>query len=137
MNKNVLSMWQSVSPAIVIIVSVCLAGMFYWSMPVSEIEKSSPLAWFAMAFLAGIVAGTITDRDFSFTGLLVITGFALAIIIRIIYDISFVDKTSHNLFPIEVVMWTIMAAIPAFAGTLIANRVIRPLAKKLKSSEKE
>jgi hypothetical protein len=131
MNKKPKSNWSNISAMVIIIVSICAAATFYWIKPVADIEKASPVGWFGAAFIAGIVCGVFSEKHFALTSLLVTLGFALAIIIRVLYDTIFVDPTSHNLFPIEVMIWTIMAAIPAFIGTLVGNQVIRLLVKKI------
>ncbi len=134
--KKPKSIWSFISAVVIIIVSVCAAATFYWSMPTADIEKASPTGWYGAAFLAGIVCGLFSARHFALTGLLVTVGFALAIVMRVLYDTSFVDPTSHNLFPIEVMFWTMMAAVPAFIGTLVGNQVIRLLVKKITDRKK-
>ena len=136
MNKKPKSNWSNISAIVIIIVSVCAAATFYWTMPIADIDIASPGGWFGAAFIAGIVCGLFSARHFALTGLLVTVGFALAVVIRVIYDSTFVDPASHNLFPIEVMFWTIMAAVPAFVGTLLGNKVIRLLVKKITDREK-
>lgn len=136
MNKKPKSNRSIISALIIIIVSVFAAATFYWTMPYADIDKTSPTGWFGAAFLAGIICGVFSEKHFARSGLLVTVGFALAIALRVVYDTTFVDPTSHNLFPIEVIIWSVMAAIPAFIGTLVGNQVIRLLVKKFTDREK-
>jgi hypothetical protein len=120
---------------IVIAVSFFAAGIFYWTTPLADLEENFPFAWFGLALLAGLVCGVFSGKNFAITGLMVSAGFGLAVIARVEYDINFVDETLHNLFPIEVFIWTIMAAVPAFAGTFVGSWLKRLSQKDLSSNE--
>lgn len=50
-------------------------------------------------------------------------GAMTAIMGRIIYDISFWDKTSHNLFPFELILYTLIISPSAFLGSFLANLI--------------
>ena len=122
---------------IVISVSFFAAGIFYWTTPIADLEENFPIAWFGLALLAGLVCGVFSGKNFAITGLMVSAGFGMAVFVRIIYDISFVDETLHNLFPIEVFIWTMMSAVPAFAGTFISSWLKQRLSQKKLSSNEE
>jgi hypothetical protein len=43
-----------------------------------------------------------------------------AVAARIFYDVTFWDKTSHNLFPFELILYTIIIIPSAFTGSFLA-----------------
>ena len=126
---------QIITIVIVIFVSFFAAGIFYWTTPIADLEEIFPIAWFGLALLAGIVCGVFSGKNFAITGLMVSAGFGLAVIARVEYDINFVDETLHNLYFIEVIIWTIMAVVPAFAGSFVGSWLKRLSQKELSSNE--
>jgi Na+/proline symporter len=137
MNEKQKSIRPLIPRVIIFVVSICVAAFLYWTNPVAEIKEASLNAWFGAAFLTALLCGLFFKIHFALTGLLVSAGFVLAVIFRIIYDISFVDSSSHNLFPLEIVMWSFIAVFPAFAGALVGNQFIRHELKKLLSKKKK
>jgi hypothetical protein len=121
---------DSVSTLIVLIIATLAACIVRFSASYAEIDDDiHSKIWLGVSFLAGITGGIICRKNFLYSGLIATTGFIIAIVLRIVYDLIFVDPTSHNLFPIELVMWSIMALIPALAGAFLSSMILRIINK--------
>lgn len=115
---------------VVLIVALIAACTVRFTVSIADLEGTSHSnMWMGVSFLAGIVGGIIYRKDFFVAGFVSTVGFAIAIVLRIVYDLTFVDPTSHNLFPIELVFWSIMAFIPAIAGSFLSTMVFRIINK--------
>ena len=111
---------------VVFIVALIAACIVRFTVSPEDIESSGhSKMWLGVAFLTGILGEIIYRKNFYIPGLLVTAGFFVAVLLRIFYDLIFIDPTSHNLFPLELVMWSIMAFIPAVAGTFLGNMTFR------------
>lgn len=86
--------------------------------------------WLGVSLLAGIAGGIIYRKSFPVAGLIATAGFVVAILARIVFDLIFIDPTSHNLLPFELVMWSVMAFIPVLAGAFLSSMILRLLNKK-------
>ena len=121
---------DSVSTIIVLIVATLAACIVRFGVSYAEIDDDThSKMWLGVSFLAGIAGGIIYRKNFLFPGLITTVGFIIAVVLRIVYDLIFVDPTSHNLFPIELVMWSIMAFIPALAGAFLSSMILRLINK--------
>lgn len=104
-----------------------LAGLTYWQIPYADVNffaSSFLLTWGIMALLGGFL-GVLFLRKSVFQAVqLVVTGFLIAVILRIIVD-GISDPTSHNLFPFELIITFAIATPPALVGSWIANFLIR------------
>ena len=115
---------------IVLIVAVIAACAMRFTVPSADLESSGhSKMWLGISFLAGIAGGIIYRKNIFIAGFMTTAGFFAAVLLRIFYDLIFIDPTSHNLFPIELVIWSIMAFIPAVAGAFLGNMVLRLIMK--------
>jgi len=121
---------DSVSTVIVLIVATLAACIVRFSVSYAEIDDDAhSKMWLGVSFLAGIAGEIICRKNFLFSGLMTTVGFIIAIVLRMVYDLIFVDPTSHSLFPIELVIWSIMAFIPALAGAFLSSMIFRLIKK--------
>jgi hypothetical protein len=110
----------------VLIIALIAACIVRFTVSAEDIEGSGhSKTWLGVSFLTGILGGIIYRDNFFIPGLIVTTGFFTAVLLRIVYDLFLIDPTSHNLFPIELVIWSIMAFIPAVAGAFLSNMTFR------------
>ncbi|HCE58610.1 MAG TPA: hypothetical protein DER09_12480 [Prolixibacteraceae bacterium] len=104
---------------VLILLSTLLAGIFRWTVSYEGIENGNHwLFWIIGAALAGIFS-VIFERNIFKAAVFITTGFVTAVVFRIIFDIIFIDPTSHNIFPIEIIIWAVLAFIPAILGAVI------------------
>ena len=121
---------------VVFIVAVIAACAIRFTVSSADLEGSvHSTMWLGVSFLTGIAGGIIYRKNFFIAGFITTAGFSVSVLLRIVYDLSFIDPTSHNLFPIELVIWSIMAFIPAVAGAFLAIMILRLIRKS--RSEKQ
>lgn len=114
----------------VLIVAVIAACAIRFTVPSADLESSGhSKMWLGVSFLTGIAGGIIYRKNLFIAGFIATAGFIVAVLLRIVYDLTFIDPTSHNLFPVELVMWSIMAFIPAVAGAFLGNMILRLIGK--------
>jgi len=110
----------------VFIIALFAACFVRFSVSIAGLEGAvHSKIWLGISFITGIACAAIYRKNFLFAGLITTAGFAIAIVLRIVFDLIFVDPTSHNLFPVELVIWTIMAFIPAIAGAFLSSMIFR------------
>jgi len=120
----------------IFIIAVIAACLVRFSVSITELESSGhSKMWLGVSFLTGIVSGIFYRKNFFLPGLVVTAGFFIAVLFRIVYDLTSIDPTSHSLFPVELVIWSIMAFIPAVAGSFLSSMIFRLINKN--QSEKQ
>ncbi len=114
----------------VILTGLLVGAACYWPVPYAEINLLELYPWLlaSSAALAGALLFTMFLSQKPWKIALSMTlGVVLAILIRIIYDTTFRDATSHNLAPFELIIVGLQTLPAAFAGAYLGL-----LFKKLK-----
>ncbi len=115
---------------IVFIIALLAACIVKFSISYAGLEDTlHTKIWLGASFISGIAGAVIYRKSFIFAGLITTAGFAAAVVLRIVFDLLFVDPTSHNLFPFELVIWSIMAFIPVTAGAFLSSMIFRIINK--------
>ena len=110
----------------VFIVATIIAAIIRFSATSEILEESAHnKIWVGVSFITGFAASFIWRKNFAIPALIVTAGFTFAVALRIFSDLVFTDPTSHNLFPIELIMWGLMSLIPAMAGAFLSNMILR------------
>lgn len=107
-----------------------IGGMAYWFQPYNQSTVLGINIWLIIgigAFIASFLLQLFVNEKPAKIALLVSLGVALAVLARIIFDVTFWDSTSHNLAPFEIIICGIVAVPSAFVGVFLAH-----LIKKLK-----
>ena len=108
------------------IVATIIAAIIRFSATSEILEESAHnKIWVGVSFITGFAASFIWRKNFAIPALIVTAGFTFAVALRIFSDLVFTDPTSHNLFPIELIMWGLMSLIPAMAGAFLSNMILR------------
>jgi len=108
----------------VTLVGILIGAISYWRIPYVEINLLEINIWLFVGSGTLIGAFFLTlffDQKPWKVGLLITLGVILAIIIRIIYDITFWDSTSHNIAPFEVILGGLQSLPMAFVGGYLAK----------------
>lgn len=115
---------------ILFIIVTVAAAVIRFSASAETVEGSPHTkVWVGVSFILGFAATYFNRKNFAVSALIVTAGFTTAALFRIFFDLIFVDPTSHNLFPIELVMYGLMSFIPAMAGAFLCSMILR-LVKK-------
>lgn len=107
-----------------------IGGMAYWFQPYNQSTVLGINIWLIIgigAFIASFLLQLFVNEKPAKIALLVSLGVALAVLARIIFDVTFWDSTSHNLAPFEIIICGIVTVPSAFVGVFLAH-----LIKKLK-----
>jgi hypothetical protein len=106
--------------------AMLIAGISYWTFSYERMSYDKIIfSWTISAFITTSILSYFFPKEFFKNALLTTAGFELAIIVRAIYDITFVDPTSHNLIPFELVINGFLAFLPALAGAFIIGMLVR------------
>jgi hypothetical protein len=99
---------------VIILVGILIGAISYWRIPYADLDYSYINIWLfvgAGSFF-GSFFSTLFFREKPWQVALFITlGVVLAVLIRIVYDVTFWDSTSHNLAPFEMV-YSVLQALP-------------------------
>ncbi len=111
------------SASLAILTGLVLGGIAYWTPAYSDLyfqENSIILVmWTAGAFLGTVALMFFLQEEPWRIALLISGGFILSVIGRIIYDVTFVDPTHHNLAPFEIGFCGMLVFPSSFAGAYL------------------
>jgi hypothetical protein len=99
-----------------------VGGIAYWFQPYDWDTVLGINIYLIMAIgalFASFLLKLFVNEKPTKIALLVSLGMALAVLARIIYDITFYDSTSHNMAPFEIIICGIITIPPAFAGVYL------------------
>ena len=105
-------------------VGILIGAISYWRIPYAEMQMIEINMWLFVgsATLIGSLLSTLLFNEKPWiVGLLITLGVILAIIIRIIYDTTFWDSTSHNLAPFELILGGLQSLPMAFVGAYLGK----------------
>jgi hypothetical protein len=101
-------------------VGLIIGGIAYWLEPYVRTDiPGSFFIWSVGAFFWALLLILFVNEKPPKIALLVSLGIALAVLLRIIYDTIFVDSTSHNLAPFEIIICGIITIPSAFVGVYL------------------
>jgi hypothetical protein len=108
----------------VTLVGILIGAISYWRIPYGEVNLLEIQIWLLVG--SGTLIGSLFSTLYfnqkpSKIGLLITLGVVLSVIIRIIYDVTFWDSTSHNLAPFEVIFSVLQSLPMAFIGAYLAK----------------
>lgn len=101
---------------------VCFA--IWRSLPHAKVHMSNLLGWGTAAFLSALVLAMFSETPKWVIAVATIAAPLAANIANIAYDLA-KDPTSHNLFPFELFMTTVVAACGALVGAVIGTGLQR------------
>jgi len=114
-----------------VVLSITLVGLLigavsYWRIPYDDMNLLEIKMWIFVGSgtLIGSVFSTLFFKQKPWeVALLIILGVLLSVIIRIIYEVTFWDATSHNLAPFEVIISGFQSLPMAFVGAYLAKYI--------------
>jgi len=108
----------------VTLVGMLIGAISYWRIPYAEMNLLEINIWLFVGSgtLIGALFSTLLFNQKPWkVGLLITLGVILSVIIRIIYDVTFWDSTSHNLAPFELIFGGLQSLPMAFVGAYLAK----------------
>ena len=112
----------------IILVGILLGNISYWFNSFDEYSVMGEYIYLFMSIgpLLGSFLFTIyLTENPAKIALLIYIGVLLAYIVRIFFDINFIDSTSHNLFPFEIIGISVVTIPSAFVGAYFAEGMKR------------
>ena len=110
----------------VTLVGIIIGGISYWPLPYEDLNLLEIKIWLLVgsgALIGSLFSTLYFSQKPSKIALLVSLGVILSIIIRIVYDVTFWDKRSHNLAPFEVILSGVQSLPMAFAGAYLEKGI--------------
>lgn len=118
---------------LIIGLGLIVAGIFHWTIPYSELNMFSQpfiLKWSISSSLIGALGVVVLKKSQLSSSLLTTSGFILAVMFRVIYDTTLIDSTSHNLWPFEVVIASIIVLPASLIGAFISSLLMKSFSKR-------
>jgi hypothetical protein len=115
--------------SLAVVAGLLACGLPLWPIPYRDVSmpvNPSPVTWLFLGSLAGVFAGWIVRPSFKTPVLSVAAGFALAVMIRVAVETAS-DPTSHNLWPLEVMIATFFGVLAGLVGVSLARGAQRLL----------
>src|SRR5262245_24460142 len=113
--------------ALAVLAGLLACGLPLWPIPYAKVSMpGTPLAliWLFSGPVAGLIAGYLIRRGFPAPVLAITTGFVLAVLARVGWEVA-ADPTSHNLWPFEVVIAGFFGLVTGLAGVALARGIQR------------
>lgn len=115
---------RSLENMLAVLVATVTAGAVHWVVPYTEIDMLAGgflLRWLGLAAGAGLIVRWITRASAPRAVLLVTTGYAVAVLGRVVVEAGFLDRTGHNLWPLELLIGMGVGALGGLAGAVLAR----------------
>ena len=112
----------------ILLIGVFVGAISYWFQPYNKETVLGVNIYLLMstgALLGSFFLKVRLDLRPSKIALLVSLGVILSVITRIVFDTTFLDSTSHNLVPFEIIICAAITILPAFAGAYLSPLVKR------------
>lgn len=112
------------------LIGLFIGAITYWTLPTKEIQiltSNIPYVWSFGAFFGSMIIVFLSKAKAPMIAILMTVGVVLAVFLRIVYDITVLDNTSHNLAPFEIIICGAITLPSAFIGAYAAYFI-----KKLK-----
>jgi len=110
----------------IILFGLIIGGLSYWFQPYSELQIMGsiiPVVWSLGAFGVSLLLMFFLNEKPLKIALLISLGFALAVLARIIFDVTFIDSTDHNLAPLEIILCGLLTLPCALTGAYLASLI--------------
>ena len=117
--KATLKLW-------IIFVGLIVGGISYWLNPYNELSLMGVHIYLILcigSLLASFFIQLLSSSNPVKIIFLLSLGTIIAIVIRIVYDTTFWDSTSHNLAPFEILITAFIIFPSAFAGVYLARLI--------------
>ncbi len=104
-----------------IAIGFAVGAIGYWTADFSEDGEFSRVIYSILgpgAFICSVISFSLRKKSPGFIALLVSLGVMLGMLSRILFDIL-IDPSSHNLFPIELMLGLVIVLPAAFFGSFI------------------
>lgn len=105
--------------SIATLIGLTIGALTYWILPTEKIQiltSNVPYIWSFGSFFGSILLMFLFKAKAPLIALLVSFGVVLAVFARIVYDITLLDNTSHNLAPFELILCGVITIPSAFIG---------------------
>lgn len=117
-----------------VVAGTAIGAIAYWFQPYNETTFLGINIFVIMgtgALLAACLLQLWRSTKPLTNAIYVTTGVLVAVMLRILFDLTFMDATSHNLLPIEI----LFAGVVAFPGALLGALVVFFATKVRKARE--
>lgn len=117
---------KAIRIGIAVIAGLLSCGLPLWWIPYREVSlpgNPSPTTWLLLGSAAGVLAGYLL-RGWLLPWFAVAGGFVLAVLGRIEVETAR-DPTSHNLWPIEVIIVGFFGLVAGLIGVALARAIQR------------
>ena len=109
-----------------IIIGLICGGLSYWFQPYNErtvFGVDIYLLMGVLAFVASLLAGLTLRGAWFQISLLICAAFVTSDMGRVFFDVTFIDKSHHNLWPFEILFALGVIVPSSFAGVFIAHLI--------------
>jgi len=108
----------------IILVGILIGAISYWRIPYAEMHLLGINMWLFVGsgtLIGSLLSSLLFNQKPWIVGLLITFGVILSIIIRIVYDVTFWDSTSHNFAPFEVIIGGLQSLPMGFVGAYLSK----------------
>ena len=113
-----------------IFTGIIIGAISYWRVTYPNLELTTINMWLlvgSMSLVGALLLNLLLKQKPGQAGLLISLGVAVSMVMRIVYEITLVDPTSHNLAPFEIIISVLQSLPGALAGAYVA-KIIKTLA---------
>jgi len=117
---------------LILLAGVMAGGISFWFNPYNEMTLGGVHIYTILAvgiFVISLILPLVVKEKPMKIVLWIYAGIMISLLLRAIFDITFIDRASHNLAPFEFILSSLVAFPAAFAGAY-AGRVIRRLCNR-------
>lgn len=117
---------------LILLAGVAAGGISFWFNPYNEMTLGGVHIYTILAggiFVISLILPLVVKEKPVKIVLWIYAGMMISLLLRVIFDITFIDRSSHNLAPFELILSSLVAFPAAFTGAY-AGRLVRRLCNR-------
>jgi hypothetical protein len=111
-----------------LVVGVIIGGISYWFNPYNVMEIGGISIYMIMSvgsFFGAVGLAFRFKQDAFKIARALTSGVLISVVLRVLYDTTFIDASSHNLVPFELIMAGFVAFTCSIIGAFITSKLKR------------
>ena len=113
---------------LITLIGFLIGGVSYWRTPYNELNLLDTQMWILFVFgtlIGSFIVNLYLNNKPIKVAILISLGVVLSVIFRILYEITFMDTSSHNLAPFEILVSVIQTLPMSLLGAYLGKAILK------------
>ncbi|WP_228850494.1 hypothetical protein [Aegicerativicinus sediminis] len=113
---------------LITLIGFLIGAVSYWRTPYKELNLLDTQMWILFVFgtlIGSFILNLYLNNKPIKVAILISLGVVLSVIFRILYEITFMDTSSHNLAPFEILVSVIQTLPMSLLGAYLGKTILK------------